>query len=44
MANEDLIGHKIEEEDSDDDLDRQSISSLLGISRCISRVIIYWAL
>jgi hypothetical protein len=38
MANEDLFGPEIEEEDSDGDLDRQSISSLLGIPRCISRV------
>jgi hypothetical protein len=30
MANEDLFGPEIEEEDDDGDLDRQPISSLLG--------------
>jgi hypothetical protein len=38
MANEVLFGPEIEEEDSDDDLDRQPISSLLGIPRSMSRV------
>jgi hypothetical protein len=38
MANEDLFGPEIEEEDSDDDLDRQPISSFLGIPRCMSKV------
>jgi hypothetical protein len=38
MANEDLFGFEIEEEDSDGDLDRQLIYSLLGIPRCMSRV------
>jgi hypothetical protein len=38
MINENLFGPEIEEDDSDDDLDRQSISSLLGISKCMSRV------
>jgi hypothetical protein len=38
LVNEDLFGPEIEEEDSDGDLDRQPISSLLGIPRCMSRV------
>jgi hypothetical protein len=38
MANEDLFGPEIEEEDSDGDLDRQPISSLLSIPRYMSRV------
>jgi hypothetical protein len=38
MTNEDLFGPEIKEEDNDHDLDRQSISSLLGIPRCMSRV------
>jgi hypothetical protein len=38
MANENLFGPEIEEEDNDGDLDRQPISSLLGIPRCMSRV------
>jgi hypothetical protein len=38
MANEDLFGHEIEEEDNDGDLHRQPISSLLGIPRCMSRL------
>jgi hypothetical protein len=38
MANEDFFGLEIEEEDSDDDLDWQPISSFLGIPRCMCRV------
>jgi hypothetical protein len=42
MANENLFGPEIEEEDNDGDLDRQPISSLLGIPRCMS--ILYYLL